>query len=232
MNVGENMVSNPSAKIAKKINAVRVQSMTEIVQQELQRMVLDRVLEPGQHLNENALANSLGVSRGPVREACRGLQSAGLLEMKPNRGFFVVEIDKEEAAEIYEARAGVFAYACQLATQRATTKQIAGLRELVDQMDRSAVAGDVEAYSEINAKFHSGILAASGNNRLARLHLSLFHETNLLRQRAFSRPAGLPKSNAEHGELLSAIEQRDAVVSFERGMQHVLSGKKRHLQGL
>ena len=96
------------------INAVanrRASSLTAIVQSELERMILSGELEPGQRLNEQQLASQLGVSRGPVREALRVLERAGLVTGVANLGMFVRQVGIEEAVEMYEMRGVVFGFA-------------------------------------------------------------------------------------------------------------------------
>ena len=82
----------------------RTQSLTSLVRQELDRMIENGELQSGDRLNEIALANRLGVSRGPIREAFRGLEQSGLVEVVGDRGVFVRQVELKEVVEIYEVR--------------------------------------------------------------------------------------------------------------------------------
>src|SRR5919112_3447362 len=89
----------------------RTESLTSLVRRELERMIEVGELKAGDRLNENALALKLGVSRGPVREACRGLEQSGLVQVIVNRGVFVREISNRQAWELYEIRANLYGLA-------------------------------------------------------------------------------------------------------------------------
>ena len=105
----------------------RSHSLATLVQQEIERLILDGDLKAGERLNENALAARLGVSRGPIREATRGLEKAGLVKLVVNRGAFVREIGLAEASEIYDLRALMFGLACQrVAARQALQARIGG----------------------------------------------------------------------------------------------------------
>src|SRR5688572_9776099 len=91
----------------------KTQSLTVIVQGEVERMILSGELKAGERINEQVLASRLGVSRGPIREAARALEHAGLLTAVVNQGVFVRQITEEEAKEIYEVRAVVFGFVCR-----------------------------------------------------------------------------------------------------------------------
>ncbi|MET1026043.1 MAG: GntR family transcriptional regulator, partial [Dongiaceae bacterium] len=88
------------------IDFLRTRSLANVVQHEIERMIVDGELKPNERVNENALAQRLRVSRGPIREACSALAAIGLIEIVPNRGFFVRALSDEEALDLSEARAG------------------------------------------------------------------------------------------------------------------------------
>src|SRR5215211_4866024 len=116
----------------------RTESLTSIIRRELERMIAGGEFRAGERLNENALALKLGVSRGPVREACRGLEQSGLVQVIVNRGVFVREISNRQAWELYEIRANLYGLAGRLMAARADKAQIATLRGLIDQMEGPA----------------------------------------------------------------------------------------------
>ena len=96
------------------LEVLRTSSMSRVVQGEIEKIILSGVYGPGEKLNEKALADRLGVSRGPVREAFQALNARGLVEMIPNRGVFVQQITRHDAVAIYDVRAGLFGTACRL----------------------------------------------------------------------------------------------------------------------
>ena len=129
-------------------------SLTQLVQGELERQILSGELGAGERLNEVALAQRLEVSRGPVREALRSLEEAGLVSFEKNRGATVRVISPESAVEIYEIRAALEALACRRLAARATSAQVDELRPLVDEMDVAVEAADVGAFNRLNIAFH------------------------------------------------------------------------------
>lgn len=93
-------------------HARKVETLAVSVQREIERQILSGELKAGQRLSESALAESLGLSRGPVREAMRGLKEVGLVDLIPNKGVVIREISVEEAAELYDLRASLFGFVC------------------------------------------------------------------------------------------------------------------------
>src|SRR5688572_719934 len=106
------------------IELVRQESLTSLVQREIERRILGGELAPGGKLNEAELAVAMGVSRGPVREAFRALEQAGLVHTQKNRGVFVRQVSLEEANEIYEVRAALERQIGSLAAKNATREQL------------------------------------------------------------------------------------------------------------
>src|SRR6266446_1724794 len=102
--------ATPQATIA----LLQGHSLSGVVQHEIERAILSGELPAGTHLNENALATKLGVSRGPVREACRALAELGLVQLIPNRGVFIRHMNQADAQEVYDLRAGLIGLAGSL----------------------------------------------------------------------------------------------------------------------
>src|ERR1700755_2813973 len=113
------------------IAALREHSLTAVVQHEIERMILAGELEPGERLNEKAVADALKVSRGPVREACRALAELGFVQLIPNRGVFIKKLTKADAIEVYDLRAGLTGLAAQLLAPAMTPQHLDRLERLV-----------------------------------------------------------------------------------------------------
>src|ERR1700675_1394594 len=151
--------STPSRPAAATIALVQSNSLPMLVQKELERMILAGELAARAQLNEAAVAERLGVSRGPVREAFRALEESGLVRLEKNRGVFVRQISIEEADEIYEVRAALDEWVGRRLARNATAEQIKVLRSIVDRMDRAAAQDDVDAYYPLNLEFHDRLVA-------------------------------------------------------------------------
>ena len=209
------------------LEVLRTSSMSRVVQGEIEKIILSGVYGPGEKLNEKALADRLGVSRGPVREAFQALNARGLVEMIPNRGVFVQQITRHDAVAIYDVRAGLFGTACRLLAERITADQMANLKVLLAQMDAVGARRDLEAYFPLNLAFHTAIVGGVGNRYLADAYSALVSRLQLFRARGLVHGGGFESSNIEHRAIVAALDARAPLGAFEAGYAHVQSGKHR-----
>src|SRR5690242_2030758 len=128
------------------ITLLQTSSLTSLVQVELERMILSGELAPGSKLTEVALAARLGVSRGPLREAFRMLEEAGLVRTEKNRGVFVRDIPIEEAVEIFDLRAAMDELVGRKLAASIAPAQLKELKGLVDAMEKAVKAEDTRGY--------------------------------------------------------------------------------------
>lgn len=212
------------------IAMLQASSLTSAVQQALERMITLGELAPGDKLNEAALAERLGVSRGPVREAFRMLEEAGLLTLKKNRGVFVRQVPLDEALEIYELRAMMEAEVGALLASRASAEQIAALQTLLDSMEAAVAASDAPLYFQLNVEFHETLVSFAGNKKMSLLYRRLTRELDLFRRRNLSQQALLSSSIEEHRDVLAAIEARDPQRAAQTLRRHVLQSRERTAQ--
>lgn len=212
------------------IAMLQASSLTSAVQQALERMITLGELAPGDKLNEAALAERLGVSRGPVREAFRMLEEAGLLTLKKNRGVYVRQVPLDEALEIYELRAMMEAEVGALLASRASAEQIAALQTLLDSMEAAVAASDAPLYFQLNVEFHETLVSFAGNKKMSLLYRRLTRELDLFRRRNLSQQALLSSSIEEHRDVLAAIEARDPQRAAQTLRRHVLQSRERTAQ--
>ncbi|GAU82674.1 FCD domain-containing protein [Bosea sp. BIWAKO-01] len=200
----------------------RNQSLTSIIRHELEQMIERGELSAGERLNENALAARLGVSRGPIREACRGLEQSGLVNVVVNRGVFIRALDGREAAELYEIRAALYGLAGRLLAPIVTDEQVAILSGYVAEMDAAMAAGDLNSFYPGNLRFHEAIVEFGGNGRLAAECAAIHREMHLLRRRTLDMPGRMTTSNDEHRTILERIAARDPAGAEAALEEHVL----------
>lgn len=212
------------------ITVLRSKSLSNAVQSELERRILYGELLAGERVNENALAAELGVSRGPIREACRGLVEAGLLTVIVNRGFFVREISEKEVSEVYDIRAGLMHLVGRLLAERITDAQLDTLDDLVERMDQAEAANDSDAYYDLNLRFHDLTVEFTENARLRAMCDGLVKELHLYRHRSLFQGGGIHVSNAEHRRIVEALRARDAARAALEMETHMLAGKARFLK--
>ena len=148
------------------ISMLQKHSLTGAVQQEIERLINEGELGPGDKLTEASLAERLGVSRGPVREAFRVLEEVGLVQLEKNRGVYVRQIPLEEALEIFDLRAMMEAYVGSTLAVNASEDQLGQLRTLVVQMEHAVKGEDEAAYYRLNVEFHEAMVSYAGNKKL------------------------------------------------------------------
>jgi phosphonate utilization transcriptional regulator len=212
------------------ISMLQNHSLTGAVQQEIERLINEGELRPGDKLTEASLAERLGVSRGPVREAFRVLEEAGLVQLEKNRGVYVRQVPLEEALEIFDLRAMMEAHVGSNLAAKATEDQLVNLRSLVTQMDHAVKVEDEATYYRLNVEFHEAMVAYAGNKKLLVMYRKLTRELSLFRRRNFSDHTLLVTSVNEHRDILEAIESRNAVKASEVLRQHVLMSRERTIR--
>lgn len=202
------------------------------VRDELERMILGGEVGGGERLNEYSLAEQMGVSRAPVREAARSLERDGLVTTVANQGVFVRKLTMDDALELYDLRAMIAGYLCARVAGTGDARVADELRGFVDRMAEAAAAGDEDAYFATNLEFHDRIASASGAGRAAALYVALGKEVRLLRHRVLQGEESLSVSNDEHDRIVTAIERGDSDAARAAGEGHHLNGKKRLLETL
>jgi DNA-binding GntR family transcriptional regulator len=196
-------------------------SLAQLVQGELERQILAGELIAGERLNEVALAQRLQVSRGPIREALRSLEEAGLVDFEKNRGAAVRVITAQSAVEIYEMRAALEALACRRLGARMTSAQADELHPMVDRMDVAAGRGDVGAFNRDNIAFHERLIEFSGSRELAVTYRRLVGNLTLFRLRTLAVEGSLAESNAEHRRIVACLAAGDGSQAVRLMQEHI-----------
>ncbi len=216
----------PQAAIA----LLQQRSLPELLQREIERMIVEGELLPGDKLTEATLAARLGVSRGPLREAFRMLDEAGLLRSEKNRGVFVRDIDLDEAADIFDLRALLERHAAERLAERRDAAALAALEQGLAELDAAARAGDRLAYHRANLRFHDRLVELAGNRKLLEQYRRLIKELALLRRQGVQEQTALERSCAEHRAIVAAVAAADAAQAARLVEAHVLHSKARLLQ--
>lgn len=205
-------------------------SISELVRHEIEAMIIAGRFVPNERINELSLANQIGVSRAPVREACRALAGVGLLEYVPNRGLFVRQMDDEELREVTIARGFALGAVAWSLAENVTRAQLHELRGHIIAMDEAVAAEDVSAYYPLNVAFHSALCEMCGNRRLAGIYQGFARELHVQRFRGLSAPDSLVISNTEHAQIVDAVGEGDLQKAFEVARNHVMKGYTRILE--
>src|SRR5450755_1406582 len=212
------------------ITLLQTSSLSSVVQSELERMILSGELPPGEKLTEVALAARLGVSRGPLREAFRMLEEAGLVRTEKNRGVFVRNLPVEEAVEIFDLRASMEELVGRRLAQRITPAALKEIRGMVEQMEQAVKAKDAPTYHQLNLRFHDRLVELAGNGKLTAIYRKLIKELSLFRRLNLADGWLMPISVGEHRQIVKAIASGDAELAGRAMLEHVLESKERTIK--
>ncbi len=211
------------------IELLRSQSLTTLVQQELERRILAGNILPGDKLNENDVATELNVSRGPVREALRALEQAGLVRTEKNRGVFVRQVSLEEADEIYEVRAGLDELIGRLAAERATDG--AGRGAARPGRADAARPGGARTSTPTTRSTSASTTGSPRSRATARCSrptaASSTSCTCTAGARSRSATTPFPSPPASTREIVEALAARDGTLAGELLYQHAVKSRSR-----
>lgn len=196
------------------LHVLQSTSVPKAVQKEIEKMILNGSFEAGQKLGEVELADRLGVSRGPVREAFRGLEEAGLISVSKNRGVFV-PVSTRVQGRCWRARI--------------KDSQITELSSMVNRMDALLLLNGLAEYFTRNLQFHERILEMAGNPKLLEIYRRLINKTHLMRRSSISKGGGRLVSSKEHREIERALATRNADEAIRTMRSHVLNGRDRYM---
>jgi len=178
--------------------------------------------DPELRLDERQLADSLGISRTPIREALARLAQDGLVQIVPRKGVFVCRKSREEILEMVVTWAALESMAARLATENATDAELKALRKFALKHSSDAVRADIEEYSDANIAFHQTILELSGCSLLRTIADGLFTHMQAVRRRAMGESDRARRSVADHMGIIEALSARDANLAARRVREHTM----------
>jgi DNA-binding GntR family transcriptional regulator len=173
-------------------------------------------------LDERQLAQDLGVSRTPVREAMVQLEREGFVRSVPRRGVYVVRKSKKEVIEMIIAWAALESMAARLITQIADDAEIAQLRKMFAKFENGTLHAKLDEYSEVNIEFHQSIIRMSRNGVLIALAGNLFTHMRMIRRKTIGEEDRADRSIRDHLNIIEALERRDTARAEELVRQHAL----------
>jgi DNA-binding GntR family transcriptional regulator len=180
-------------------------------------------------LDERALAQDLGISRTPVREAMAQLEREGFVRSVPRRGIYVVRKTKQEVIELITAWAALEGMAARLITQQASDQEISQLRQMFTKFENGQLHAKLDEYSQVNIEFHQTIIRMSQNRVLIDLAANLFAHMRMIRRKTIGEEDRADRSIRDHMNIIQALEQRDTERAEALVRDHAL-GLADHVQ--
>lgn len=204
-----------------RIEIEQYKPLRDIVFETLRSAILDGKLKPGERVMEVQLAEKLGVSRTPVREAIRKLELEGLLVMIPRKGAYVADVSIKDVLNVLEVRASLEGLAASLAAERITEEEIEILRQNAKEFEEMNKSNDRDGMVQKDTEFHSVLLNASRNNKLLSIVESLSDYVQRFRVIYFTEYSDGKNIMEEHRAILDAISERDGEKANQVAQDHI-----------
>ncbi len=206
--------------------------LREVVAETLREAIVNGTLSPGERLMEIQLAEELGVSRTPVREAIRKLELEGFVVMIPRRGTYVADLSIKDINEVFEIRTALDVLAAGLAVERITEDELEQLERLLVEISDLTEQGDADKIVEVDGLFHDILYRASRNDRLVGIINNLREQFTRFRSISMQYPGRIQKTVEEHRRLVEAIAGRDLELAQQIAREHMENSEQTLLQDL
>ena len=192
-----------------KVNMNEYLPLRDVVFNTLRQAILKGELEPGERLMEIQLADRLGVSRTPIREAIRKLELEGLVLMIPRKGAEVAKMTLKDMEDVLGVREALDELAAKIACKKISDEQLANLKTIKDEFKRSMDSGDVKKIAEEDVKFHDAIYEATNNAKLVSMMNNIREQMYRYRVEYLKDPKNYPMLVKEHDAIYRALEARN-----------------------
>lgn len=195
--------------------------LRDVVFNTLRQAILKGEIAPGEHLMETQLANKLGVSRTPIREAIRKLELEGLVTMIPRKGAEVAQITEKNLRDVLEVRKALEELAVKIACEKMSKEQIKELGRAEEEFRQSLTNDDVTAIAEADVKFHDVIFLATDNQRLIQILNNLREQMYRFRVEYLKKEKYHERLVNEHKEIMSDLRQRNKAKAAASIRRHI-----------
>lgn len=206
--------------------------LRELVLDAIRQAINSGSLKPGERLMEIQLAEELGVSRTPIREALRKLELEGFIVMMPRRGAYVADISFKDIADVYEIRAALEGLAAALAAERITDEELEEMERLLAGKANAVANNDIPRLIEVDTEFHDLIYEASRNDRLTAIINNLREQIQRCRVTSLTVPGRMKESLQEHRMIVEAIQAKDAQLARQAAQEHIENAENNMMESL
>jgi DNA-binding GntR family transcriptional regulator len=197
-------------------------ALYEEVAELLRQRIFARELEPGSWIDELRIAEALGISRTPLREALKVLAAEGLVTMKVRRGAYVTEVSDKDLRDVYHLLALMESDAARVVAQNASAEQMAQIKALHQALEKAT--HDRDRFFEINETFHSLLLELANNRWRDQMVADLRKVMKLNRHSSLFKEGRIEQSLAEHRAIVQALVERQPELAAERMSAHFANG--------
>lgn len=195
--------------------------LREIVFEHLREAIIKGKLRPGERLMEMQLADEMGVSRTPVREAIRKLELEGLVIMIPRRGAYVADLSIKDVAETFEIRSALEALAASLAAERITPEEAEEMERILVRIGAAIEEDDIQQLVALDEEYHNLLYKASRNDRLMQILNNLREQIQRFRVTTLAVPGRVRGVLQEHRNIAEAISERNAELAHQLALEHI-----------
>jgi DNA-binding GntR family transcriptional regulator len=195
--------------------------LRELVLESLREAIFNGTLQPGERLMEIQLADELGVSRTPVREALRNLELEGFIVMIPRKGAYVADLTLKDIEDVFEIRIALEGLAAELCAERMTEEEIERMERLLAEKAEAINIGSMDKLIEVDTDFHETLYKASRNERLSNIISNLREQIQRYRTTSLAYPGRMKSSLLEHRAIVEALHARDANLAKQLAEEHI-----------
>ncbi|MZP29281.1 FCD domain-containing protein [Heliobacterium undosum] len=206
--------------------------LRDIVFENLREAIITGVLRPGERLMEIQLAEEMGVSRTPVREAIRKLELEGFVVMVPRKGAYVSNISVKDITDVFELRAALESLAAGLAAQRITEDETEQMERLLVKTMSCFEEDNLNDLVETDIDFHDMVYRASRNQRLVQIINNLREQLRRFRTTSLSHPGRMREAWEEHRKLVEAIADRNVTLAQSLAWEHIENAENSMLEAM
>ena len=203
------------------VNLDSYKPLRELVLDAIRNAIMNGTLKPRERLMEIQMAEELGVSRTPIREALRNLELEGFIVMLPRKGAYVSDLSFKDIADVFEIRTALEGLAAGLAAERITEEELETLERLLVEKQEAITQNDISRLVEVDTKFHELMYQASRNKRLSTIISNLREQIQRFRLTSLSYPGRNKESLEEHKKIAEAIQSRDVQLARQLATEHI-----------
>ena len=214
------------------INLDTYQPLREAVCESLRNAIKSGILAPGERLMEVQLADELGISRTPIREAIRKLEQEGYVIMLPRRGTYVSSVSVHDVQEIFEIRSALESLSIGLAARRIESNELDQLQQLLAVTEKYIELNDIDNIVKTDIEFHGLLYSVSRNDRLGIIINNLKEQLSRFRKLSMSYPGRLQDTLEEHREMVEAIANGDVEAARDAAERHMEKAEETLLKAM